>query len=138
MSVTGIARHNKHLQWESHVAGRGGHGDVEACHCVTSQPGDNIKANSTSQKWTPFGMLAESGGIPRKLTKYLPSTRLQGGQGCTLPAAADMETSSHIVTASANVTPCGFKTVIAPGGESGPLRAVHLFARGVTQPSFMV
>jgi len=43
-------------------------------------PAYNIRANGTSQKWTPFEMLPESGSIPRKLAEYLPSTRLQGGE----------------------------------------------------------
>ena len=42
-------------------------------------PGDNIRENGPPRKWTPLKMLPESGSIPRKLTKYLPSTRLQGG-----------------------------------------------------------
>ena len=44
-----------------------------------SHPGDNMRLNSSSQKWKPLRMLSESGSIPRKLSKYLPSTRLQGG-----------------------------------------------------------
>ena len=32
------------------------------------------------KKWTPLNMLPESGSIPWKLTRYLPSTRLQGGE----------------------------------------------------------
>ena len=35
---------------------------------VTFDPGDNIRANGTSQRWTPLRMLPESGSIPRKLT----------------------------------------------------------------------
>jgi len=42
-------------------------------------PGDNVRANGTSQKWTPPRMLPGPGSIPRELTKYLPSTRLQNG-----------------------------------------------------------
>jgi len=33
-----------------------------------SHPGDNIKANGTSHKWTSLGMLPESGSIPCKST----------------------------------------------------------------------
>ena len=43
-------------------------------------PGDNIRANGISQKWTPLRMLPAPGSIARKLTKQLPSTRLQGGK----------------------------------------------------------
>ena len=42
-------------------------------------PGDNIRANGTSRKSASLRMLPELGVIPRKLTKYLPPTRLQGG-----------------------------------------------------------
>ena len=41
---------------------------------------DIIRANGTSQKWTPLRKLPESSSIPRKLSKHLPSTRLQGGE----------------------------------------------------------
>jgi len=47
---------------------------------IASHPGDNIRANGASQKWTPLRMLPDSGSIPWNLTKYLPSTRLQGGR----------------------------------------------------------
>ena len=49
---------------------------------AASKPGsrDIIRANGTSQTWTPLRMLHASGRILRKLTKYLPSTRLQDGQ----------------------------------------------------------
>ena len=36
-------------------------------------PGDNMRANGTSQKWTLLKMLPESGRTPRKLTKKMPA-----------------------------------------------------------------
>ena len=53
-----------------------------------SHPGDSIRANGTTQKWTPLGMLPASGSIPRKLTQHLPSTRLQSGTVRLLISAA--------------------------------------------------
>ena len=78
---------------------------------VHTHPGDSIRANGTSQGWTPLRMLPGSSSVPQKLTQYVSSTRLQGGptpetMACILATALIVGT--HTAASPPNVRPSIF------------------------------
>ena len=85
---------------------------------------DNIGANGISLKWTTLRMLPESGSISRKLSEYLPSTRLQGReQGGGAPSMP------HMLPRAGKRVPGAFWATSF--GAAGPL---SLRTRGPTGP----
>ena len=70
---------------------------------VVGRPGNNIRANGTSQRWTTLRMLPESGRISRKMNKKLPSTRLRGGAMRAPPARSAQTRPAELTCASTTI-----------------------------------